>query len=86
LKPVSRITCASTAEPCSFRYGRFCFFSAVSRISRPFCSASSRVSRENHWRILLRARAEAASESQSREGPRPLLVVRISTKSPLFSR
>jgi hypothetical protein len=50
------------------------------------CSASSRVSRENHWRILLRARDEAASESQSRDGPRPLFVVRISTKSPLLSR
>ena len=86
MKPVSRITCASTAEPCSFRYGRFCFFSAVSSDSRPLCSVSSRVSRENHCRILFRARDEAASDIQSRDGPRPVFVVRISTKSPLFSR
>ena len=54
-------------------YGSFCAFSACSSASRPFCSVSSRVSRENHWRILLRARDDAASESQSRDGPRPRL-------------
>ena len=37
--------------------------------SRPFSIASSRRSRENHWRILLRARVEATIWSQSRDGP-----------------
>jgi hypothetical protein len=46
---------------------------------------SSRVSRENHWRILLRARDERASVIQSRDGPRPPFEVKISTKSPLCS-
>src|SRR5919201_920694 len=61
------MTCASVAEPRSFAYGRFCAFSACSSASRPFCSWSSRVSRENHWRILLRARELFASESQERD-------------------
>ena len=60
-------------------------FSACSSDSRPFCSVSSRVSRENHCRILFRAREDFASVIQSRDGPRPLFEVRISTKSPLFS-
>ena len=60
--------------------------SASSSASRPFASVSSFVSRENHWRILLRAREDAASDIQSREGPRPVFAVRISTKSPLFRR
>ena len=55
--------------------------------SRPRCSATSLVSRLNHCRILLRAREDTARESQSREGPRLVCFeVRISTKSPLFSR
>ena len=58
----------------------------VSRISRPLASVSPRVSRWNHWRILLRAREDAARLIQSREGPRPDFEVRISTKSPFFSR
>ena len=44
------------------------------------------LSRENHCRILLRARDEAARAIQSRDGPRPFFEVRISTKSPLCSR
>src|SRR3954451_12539584 len=70
------------AEPRSFAYGRFCCFSACSSASRPFASASSRVSRENHCRILLRARELFASDIQSRDGPRPCFAVSISTKSP----
>jgi hypothetical protein len=58
--------------------------SAWSSASRPFCSVSPRVSRWNHCRILLRARDDRASESQSRDGPRPDFDVRISTKSPFF--
>jgi hypothetical protein len=54
--------------------------------SRPFASVSPRVSRWYHWRILLRARDEVTSASQSRDGPRPDFEVRISTKSPLRSR
>ena len=38
--------------------------------------SSSRVSRKNHWRILLRAREEATSDSQSRDGPRLVLLGR----------
>ncbi len=37
--------------------------------SRPFSIASSRRSRLNHWRILLRALGEATICSQSRDGP-----------------
>ena len=37
--------------------------------SRPSSMASSRRSRENHWRILERARDEATMASQSRDGP-----------------
>ena len=44
--------------------------------------ASSRRSRLNHWRILLRARGEATICSQSREGPAEgTLEVMISTVS-----
>ena len=43
--------------------------SARASSSRPFSMASSRRSRENHWRILLRARVEATIWSQSRDGP-----------------
>ena len=60
--------------------------SAPARAPRgPSAPSSSRVSRENHWRILLRARELFASDSQSRDGPRPCFEVRISTKSPFFS-
>src|SRR2546428_519523 len=65
------MTWARTADPTSFLYGRLCFFNACSSASRPFRSVSSRVSRENHWRILLRARGEAADGVQCRAG-RPL--------------
>src|SRR2546427_3664170 len=45
--------------------------------------ASVRRSRENHWRILLRARGVATICSQSREGPAPSTFdVKISTVSP----
>ena len=45
--------------------------------------ASSRRSRENHWRILLRARGEATNCSQSRDGPAvAVFEVKISTVSP----
>ena len=50
--------------------------------SRPVSMASSRRSRLNHCRILLRARDEATSFSQSREGPAVgALEVKISTVS-----
>src|SRR6187200_2586458 len=71
------MTCASTVEPWSLRYGSFCAFSAWSRISRPFASVSPRVSRWNHCRILLRAREDAARLIQSRDGPRPALRQRL---------
>jgi hypothetical protein len=61
--------------------------SEFSSASRPFASRSSFCSREKNWRILLRARDEATSDSQSRDGPaRGDLPVRISTRSPLRSR
>ena len=45
--------------------------------------ASSRRSRENHWRILDDARGVATICSQSRDGPAPsTLDVKISTVSP----
>jgi len=50
--------------------------------SRPFSIASSRRSRLNHWRILLRALDEATICSQSRDGPAEgELEVTISTVS-----
>ena len=75
----------STAEPASLRYGSFAALRDCSSASRPFCSCSSRVSREYHCLILFRALDDAASESQSLDGPRPTFDVRISTKSPFFS-
>ena len=65
------MTCARTLDPWSLRYGSFCAFSAWSSASRPLASVSPRVSRWYHWRILLRARDDVTSASQSREGPRP---------------
>lgn len=54
--------------------------------SLPCSRASSRRSRENQARILLRARGEATKFSQSRDGPCPcVLEVKISTVSPLSS-
>ena len=53
------------------------------RSSRPDSMASSRRSRENHWRIFDAARGVAAICSQSRDGPAPsTLEVKISTVSP----
>ena len=47
---------------------------------------STRRSRLNHWRILLRARGEATNCSQSRDGPAvSTLEVKISHVSPLCS-
>ena len=43
--------------------------SALASSSRPVSMASSRRSRLNHWRILLRAREEATICSQSCDGP-----------------
>ena len=62
--------------------GRPCLRNASSSASRPRCSASSRRSRLNHCRILLRAPELATNCSQSRDGPCAVLEVRISTMSP----
>ena len=52
--------------------------------SLPASTAASRRSLENHWRILLRARADLTKFSQSRFGPDSCdLEVKISTVSPL---
>ena len=49
--------------------------------------ASSRRSRENHWRIFDPARGVATMPSQSRDGPVPsTLEVKISQVSPELSR
>ena len=54
--------------------------------SLPASTAASRRSLENHWRILLRARALLTKFSQSRFGPASCdLEVKISTVSPLSS-
>ena len=60
--------------------------SALDSSSRPFSMASSRRSRLNHWRILLRARGVTTIFSQSRLGPADgTLEVKISTLSPELS-
>ena len=46
------------------------------------CSVSSRDSALNHALILLRARVVRTVDSQSRDGPRSCLAVRISMMSP----
>jgi hypothetical protein len=52
----------------------------------PASIASSRRSRANHCRILVRARGDLTNSSQSRDGPAPsALDVKISTVSPLSS-
>ena len=51
--------------------GSFCWRIALATASLPRSIASSRRSLENHWRILLRARALLTNWSQSREGPAP---------------
>jgi hypothetical protein len=56
---VSKIRCIGSASR------RSSFISS----SRPASTMSPRRSRENHWRILLRARGEATNCSQSRDGP-----------------
>ena len=57
--------------------------SAFTSSSRPVSIASTRRSRENQWRILVRARGVCANCSQSRLGPAPsTLLVKISTVSP----
>ena len=66
--------------------GSFCWRIALAIASLPRSMASSRRSLENHWRILLRARALLTNWSQSRDGPAPsALEVSTSTTSP-FSR
>ena len=54
--------------------------------SRPASIMSTRRSRQNHWRILLRARGDATNCSQSRDGPAvSTFDVKISHVSPLCS-
>ena len=54
-----------------------------SKLWRPLTMFSSRFSRLNHWRILLRALLERAIFTQSRLGPWADLLVMTSTTSPL---
>ena len=73
----------NTGDEPSFCTGRPSRRMALCRSSRPFSIASSRRSRENHCRILLRARGLATSLSQSRDGPAcSTFEVKISTVSP----
>ena len=76
------MTSASSGEPAIFCAGRPAFARCSWSSSRPACSESSRDSALNHARILLRARVVFTSASQSRDGPRSRLDVRISTMSP----
>jgi hypothetical protein len=76
----------STGDVASFCTGMPSRRRALASSSRPFSIASSRRSRENHWRILLRARGEATNSSQSRDGPLATLEVTISTVSPDVNR
>ena len=79
-------TPASTGELVSFWTGRPSLRSAFVSSSRPDSMASSRRSRLNHWRILLRARGLTTIFSQSRLGPAEgTLEVKISTLSPEVS-
>ncbi len=66
--------------------GSPCLRIALAMASLPESIASSRRSLENHWRILLRARALLTNCSQSRLGPAPsALLVSTSTTSPFSS-
>ena len=56
-----------------------------SNMARPWATFSSRFSRLNHWRILVRAWLLLASFIQSRLGPLAFLEVMTSTISPDFS-
>ena len=81
---------AATRRPSSSSVGRASFWtgrpsrrSALTSSSRPVSMASSRRSRENHWRIFVAARGVATNCSQSRRRARALdLDVKISTVSP----
>jgi hypothetical protein len=76
-------TLARMELPWSFWTGSDSLRSALTSSSRPVSMASSRRSRENHWRILDRARGVWTMRSQSRDGPAPsTLEVKISTVSP----
>ncbi len=80
-------TSASACSEASFWTGSPSRRSSLISSSRPNSMASSRRSRENHWRILVRARDEATMPSQSRDGPAVgALEVKISTVSAEFSR
>ena len=85
MKPISRMTSASSGEETIFWCGRPRFLSCSWRISRPACSVSSRDAALNHWLILFFARVVWTTASQSRDGPRSRFEVRTSTMSPDFS-
>ena len=80
------ISSSSTSEfhmPCTGSASRR---NSLVSSSRPASIASSRRSRLNHWRILLRARGEPTNCSQSRDGPAvSTFEVKISHVSPLRS-
>ena len=79
-------TWAMSSSELSRTTGSECLRSARARRSRPVSRASPRRSRENHWRILLRARGDLTMESQSLDGPASgAFDVRISTVSPVWS-
>jgi hypothetical protein len=73
---------SSAPSAASFWTGSPSRRSSFTSSSRPSSMASSRRSRENHWRIFVRARDEATMPSQSRDGPAVGdLEVKISTVS-----
>ena len=67
---LSSLSCDLNASVSKIRCsGRFSRRSSCISASRPASIMSPRRSRENHWRILLRARGEATNCNQSRDGP-----------------
>ena len=80
---MASLTLLSCSLPINFCSGRPSLRNALTSSSRPFSMASSRRSRLNHWRILLRARGVTTRFSQSRLGPAEgTFDVKISTLSP----
>jgi hypothetical protein len=81
---------SSAFDAASFWTGRPSRRSALVSSSRPPSMASSRRSRLNHCRILLRARGEATICNQSRDGPADgtleVMISAVSAEISLVSR
>ena len=86
VKPCAPSSLRNTSEvhmPCTGRPSRRNSFVSS---SRPISTASSRRSRLNHWRILLRARGDSTNASQSCDGAADSsFEMKISHVSPLRS-